>query len=100
VGVFIGGSFSNYELNNIRDINTSPMYQATGCTSPLLANRLSYYFNFTGPSVTVDTACSSSLVALHLACQSLHNGESSLAIVGGSQFNVLPDYFVAMSQAG
>ncbi|PQE07318.1 Beta-ketoacyl synthase domain-containing protein [Rutstroemia sp. NJR-2017a WRK4] len=100
VGVFIGGSFSNYELNNIRDLDTTPMYQATGCANSLLSNRLSYYFNLSGPSFTVDTACSSSLVALHLACQSLHSGESSLAIVGGSQLNLLPDYFVTMSQSG
>lgn len=100
VGVFIGASFADYELNNIRDTDSTPMYQATGCASSLLSNRISYYFNFTGPSITVDTACSSSLVALHLACQSLLNGESSLAIVGGAHLNLLPDYFTTMSQAG
>ncbi|ESZ94274.1 polyketide synthase [Sclerotinia borealis F-4128] len=100
VGVFVGGSFADYELNNVRDTDTAPMYQATGCAASLLANRLSYYFDFTGPSATVDTACSSSLSALHLACQSLRSGESSHAIVGSCHLNVLPDYFITMSMSG
>jgi hypothetical protein len=97
VGVFVGGSFADYELNNVRDTDTSPMYQATGCASALLANRLSYYFDFAGPSFTVDTACSSSLTGLHLACQSLRSGESTHAIVASCHLNILPDYFVTMS---
>jgi acyl transferase domain-containing protein len=43
-----------------------------------MANRISYAFNFHGPSMTIDTGCSGSLVAVHLAAQSLRNGESSL----------------------
>lgn len=97
VAVFVGGSFADYELNNVRDTETSPMYQATGCAPAILANRLSYYFDFAGPSATVDTACSSSLAALHLACQSLNSGESTHAIVASCHLNILPDYFVTMS---
>jgi len=64
VGVFVGGSFADYELRNCRDTDSTPMYQATGCAQSLLSNRISYYFDFSGPSFTVDTACSSSLGAL------------------------------------
>ena len=99
VGVFVGGSFPDYEVRNCRDIETAPMYQATGCAPALLANRLSYFFNFSGPSFTVDTACSSSLAALHLACQSLRSGESSEAIVASCHLNILPDLFVTMSMS-
>jgi acyl transferase domain-containing protein len=95
VGVYVGGSFADYELRNCRD--TEPMYQATGCAQSLLANRLSYYFGLTGPSFTCDTACSSSLTALHLAFQSLQSGESNQAIVASCHLNLLPDYFVIMS---
>ncbi|KAG9237456.1 putative polyketide synthase [Amylocarpus encephaloides] len=96
VGVYVGGSFADYELRNCRDTDTAPMYQATGCAASLLANRLSYYFGLTGPSFTCDTACSSSLTALHLACQSLQNGESSQAIVASCHLNILPDYFITI----
>jgi len=99
VGVFVGGSFADYELRNCRDTDTTPMYQATGCAQSLLANRISYYFDFSGPSFTVDTACSSSLSALHLACQSLRDGESSQAIVASCHLNILPDYFITMSMS-
>ncbi|KAE9366807.1 putative polyketide synthase [Stipitochalara longipes BDJ] len=75
------------------------MYQATGCAQSLLSNRISYYFDFSGPSFTVDTACSSSLSALHLACQSLRSGESSQAIVASCHLNLLPDYFIIMSMS-
>ncbi|KAJ5902692.1 hypothetical protein N7495_003220 [Penicillium taxi] len=85
VGVFVGGNFADYELRNLRDIDTCPMYQATGNAPSLQSNRISYFFNLQGPSITLDTACSSSLVALHYAVQSLRTGESSEALVAGSK---------------
>ncbi|CZR56253.1 related to polyketide synthase [Phialocephala subalpina] len=75
VGVYVGGSFADYELRNCRDLDTTPMHQATG------------------------TACSSGLTALHLACQSLRIGESTSAIVASCHLNILPDYFVTMSMS-
>lgn len=99
VGVFAGGSYPDYEINNTRDISAIPMYAATGTAMALQANRISYYFDLNGPSVTVDTACSSSLSALHLACQSLRNGECSMAIVGGCHLNIIPEPFVSMTRS-
>ncbi|KAJ5082078.1 type I iterative polyketide synthase [Penicillium argentinense] len=99
VGVFVGGNFADYELRNLRDIETTPMYQATGNAPSLQSNRISYFFDLSGPSLTVDTACSSSLVALHYAVQSLRSGESKEALVGGCRLNILPDYFVSMSMS-
>jgi acyl transferase domain-containing protein len=63
----------------------------------MLSNRLSYFYNLSGPSFTVDTACSASLVALHLACQSLRTGECSSAIVGGVNYILDPNGFVTLS---
>lgn len=97
VGVFVGGSFSDYSLYCLRDLDTSPPYEGTGTAQSVLSNRLSYYFDLKGPSVTVDTACSSTMAALHLACQSVRSGESSQAIVGGSHLNLVPEIFVSMS---
>lgn len=99
VGVFVGGNFADYELRNLRDIETCPVYQATGNAPSLQSNRISYFFDLSGPSLTVDTACSSSLVALHYAVQSLRSGESKEALVGGCRLNLLPDYFVSMSMS-
>src|SRR5260370_27764532 len=48
-----------------------------------IANRVSYWMNLSGPSLTLDPACSSSLTALYLACEAIHAGECSAAIVGG-----------------
>ena len=53
-------------------------YVGTGTEFSILANRLSWFYDLTGPSVSLDTACSSSLMALHLACQSLKAGEADM----------------------
>ncbi len=45
-----------------------------------IANRVSYLFDFQGPSIAVDTACSSSLTAIHLALESIYSGSSESAI--------------------
>ncbi|KAL8339056.1 hypothetical protein RB598_007393 [Gaeumannomyces tritici] len=100
VGVYAGGSFTDYELNNLRDLDTAPMHQSTGNAPSLLANRVSYFFDFRGPSYTVDTACSSSLTALHLAVQSLRSGDASVVVLASSHLNLLPDHFVSMSSQG
>lgn len=65
----------------------------------IAANRISYVFDFVGPSVALDTACSSSLSAVHLACQSLRNGECALAVAGGASLLLKPEQTVATSKA-
>ena len=74
--VHVGAFLHEYEIMLLRDPELQAKYRATGTGQSILANRLSWFYNFTGPSIMLDTACSSSLVAVHLACQSLRNGES------------------------
>lgn len=62
-----------------------------------MANRVSYLFNFQGPSLSVDTACSSSLTAIHLAVESLHSGTSECAIVGGVNLILDPIQYLSLS---
>ncbi|KAH7364106.1 BcPKS8, polyketide synthase [Rhexocercosporidium sp. MPI-PUGE-AT-0058] len=99
VGVFIGGSFAEYESQLFSDTESIPMYQATGNAFAMQSNRLSHFFDLRGPSFTMDTACSSSLVALHQACQSLRIGESQMALVGGCHLNTLPEFWISMSMS-
>ncbi|CAI6336292.1 unnamed protein product [Periconia digitata] len=99
VGVFVGGTFSDYDADLFRDAETIPMHQATGCHMAMQANRVSHFFDFRGPSFTLDTACSSSLVALHNACQSLRLGESTMAVAAGVHLNMLPEFWISMSMS-
>jgi len=48
-----------------------------------ISGRLSYFYNFNGPSICIDTACSSGLVAMHTACLNLKLHQCAAAIVGG-----------------
>ncbi|KAI4863957.1 putative polyketide synthase [Hypoxylon rubiginosum] len=94
---YVGCFSRDYNEMLTHDPETSPVYVSTGNGAAILSNRVSYFFDLKGPSLTVDTACSSSLVALHLACQSLRNGESKAALVGGTNLIFNPDVMIAMS---
>ncbi|WP_441349100.1 amino acid adenylation domain-containing protein, partial [Streptomyces sp. NTH33] len=65
-----------------------------------VANRVSFFFDFTGPSLAVDTACSASLTAVHLACQSIRSGECAAAIAGGVNLILHPHHLRSLAQAG
>lgn len=67
-------------------------------SSASIANRVSYYFNFHGPSMAVDTMCSSSLTSIHLACQSLQQDECEAAIAGGVNVSIHPNKYLMLSQ--
>ncbi|XP_028410208.1 uncharacterized protein LOC114532811 [Dendronephthya gigantea] len=82
-GVYVGSMNIEYsslvmDQSNIRKID---QFSSTGCALSVLANRISFSLNLTGPSLTLDTACSSSLVALDVAYAHLQNGECDAAIV-------------------
>ncbi len=95
-GVFMG--ISSHDYSSL--VKTDDPYSLTGNTGCIAANRLSYLFNFRGPSFAIDTACSSSLVAIHLACQSLQSGECQLALAGGVQAILAAKLTVNFSKAG
>ncbi len=99
VGVFVGISTYDYGANQLRDPRRiTDGYLNTGSALSIAANRISYFFDFRGPSMAVDTACSSSLVATHLACQSLRSGESSLALAGGVNVILSPAVTIGFSK--
>jgi amino acid adenylation domain-containing protein len=91
-GVFIGISTSDYALRlTPRQRLAAGGYLGTGTAHSTAAGRISHVFGLTGPCLAVDTACSSSLVAVHLACQSLRQGESDLALAGGVNLLLAPE---------
>src|ERR1700742_72493 len=103
VGVFVGGFTLDYQL--LQNQGRTSRYRfkthsATGMMMTMLANRISFTFDFRGPSMTIDTACSSSLVAVHLAALSIWNSECDLAIAGGVNIMVGPNTAIAESKSG
>jgi acyl transferase domain-containing protein len=98
--VFVGVMFLDYQSVSVRGLESLPQYHATGVAMSILANRVSYFYDWKGPSVAVDTACSSSLVALHHAVQTLRSGEAEMAVAAGSNLILGPEPFVSESSVG
>lgn len=79
VGVYVGATYHKYCTC---DTNTDAP-RITSFGSVAVANPMSHYFNFQGPSISIDTMSSSSAVAVHMACESLIRGECQIAVAGG-----------------
>jgi acyl transferase domain-containing protein len=99
-GVFVGASNCDYS----RLIQESGLeieaHHGVGSSLAILANRISYFLDLSGPSLVIDTACSSSLVAVHSAVQSLRSGACGAALVGGVNLICHPDLSIAYHKAG
>ncbi|MER5556854.1 SDR family NAD(P)-dependent oxidoreductase [Streptomyces sp. NPDC002793] len=98
-GVFMGVCHADYAEMMEREGVRTDAYFPTGTAYSIIANRISYHFDFQGPSITNDTACSSSLVSVYEAVRALTNGECGLALAGGVNLIWSPKHFVAFSQA-
>lgn len=129
-GAFLAGLMNRDYETNAAHVHPSVInhWTGTGLAMSIAANRVSYIFNFTGPSLSIDCACSSSLVALHLACQSIKqgpkpktknlgwrkdafkyvrvpssgvftSGDCDMAVCGGVNCIIEPRVFVALSKA-
>lgn len=88
IALFAGATLSSYLFLNLYPnrhlIESLDRFQVLiGNDKDHLCTLTSYKLNLQGPSISVQTTCSTSLVAVHLACQSLLNGESDIALAGG-----------------
>ncbi|KAL4239386.1 hypothetical protein ACF0H5_000203 [Mactra antiquata] len=99
-GVFIGASASESHDAWSLDPESTVGYSMTGCTRSMFANRLSFFFDFKGPSYTIDTACSSSLLALDQALHSIRSGQCDAAVVGGANLCLKPAVAVQFMKLG
>ncbi|MCC7248348.1 MAG: SDR family NAD(P)-dependent oxidoreductase, partial [Lysobacter sp.] len=95
VGVYVGLMWGDYQLHGV-DRPQDDWVVPHSCYWAV-ANRVSYQFNFSGPSLTLDTACSSSLTAIHLACQAIRQGEIDVAIAGASNLSLHPNKYNLLS---
>ncbi|KAI5808347.1 hypothetical protein BZA77DRAFT_24773 [Pyronema omphalodes] len=97
VGVFVGAMYQEYQLYGAQE-QARGRFMAMPGNPSAIANRVSYFCNFNGPSLAVDTACSSSLTALHLACQSIRQGDCEVAFAGGVNVSIHPNKYIMLAQ--
>lgn len=97
IGVFVGVTTNTYMLWGDTQLREGKEYIPQSYPWSI-ANRVSYIFDFKGPSIPVDTACSSSLTAIHMACESLKNEECEVAVAGGVNLYLHPLKYIMLSQ--
>ncbi|HEX9926444.1 MAG TPA: polyketide synthase, partial [Anaerolineae bacterium] len=99
VGVFAGLSSHDYTDAQQGDTSLIDIHTASGNALSIAANRISYFFDFKGPSMAIDTACSSALVATYLACQSIWSGQCTMSLAGGANALLNPSLSIGFSKA-
>jgi acyl transferase domain-containing protein/SAM-dependent methyltransferase len=101
-GVFIAMYNTDFAewSRTVRWDKQSQVYLATGVGQAIVSNRISYLFNWHGPSEIISTACSSALVALHKAAQAIRAGDCQMALVGGVSLLLSPARILALSRLG
>ena len=99
-GVFMGVCFDDYAKFNVKSVDTTRIdaYDALGNFRSVAAGRISYFLGLHGPTMQLDTTCSSALLGVHLACQSLRNRESNIALAGGVNLMLEPGTTVGFSK--
>ena len=101
-GLFLGYAYAEYEHHLRRNLHRIPGAPPLSSSSPIyyLANRLSFLYDFQGPSEVINASCASSALAIHRACQSLVRGECDVAICGGVSLNLFEGDYAAIARYG
>lgn len=90
IGFYVGfaGRGSEYEKLLFPEEGADHGKVFTGNLTPVVASRLSYYMNLTGPAFLISSSCSSSLMAVHTAVKALQNGDCDMAVAGSVDFRI------------
>jgi len=101
-GVYVGCFALDYKLLSYSEMQSDLLgaHTSIGASATILSNRISHFFDFHGPSMSIDTACSSSMVGVHLACRSIWEGETDLAVAAGANLIFKPEWTIATSKGG
>ncbi|MEV8545957.1 type I polyketide synthase [Streptomyces sp. NPDC051572] len=99
-GVFAAALWNDYARLSGRDLHAIRQHTATGEDLSIISARICHTLGLRGPGIGITTACSGALVAVHLACQSLRDGDSELALAGGVNLLLAPESTVAMTKFG
>ncbi|MCC1493267.1 SDR family NAD(P)-dependent oxidoreductase [Cognatishimia sp. F0-27] len=99
VGVFAGVMYEEYQLLGVEETLRGNPVALSGSPASI-ANRVSWLFDFRGPSLAVDSMCSASLSALHLAMRAIRNGDCTTAIAGGVNLTLHPNKYLMMGRGG
>ncbi|MCF3118697.1 amino acid adenylation domain-containing protein [Streptomyces arenae] len=98
-GVFVGMMYGQYQLYGVQEaLRGEGLPPHSSFAS--VANRVSYFFDFSGPSVAVDTMCSSALVTIHQACQAIRSGDCDVAVAGGVNITSHPAKYLQLAWRG
>jgi 3-oxoacyl-(acyl-carrier-protein) synthase/aryl carrier-like protein len=100
VGVFVGMPAAEYQDILARHGKGPDGFALNSLTGSVAANRVSWTFNFNGPSEVIDTGCSSSLIAVHRAAEALRKGECTVALAAGINLLLTPDRFESLAASG
>ena len=95
IGVYVGTMWGQYQMFSTL-LDNQPALPSSIFAS--IANRVSYYFNWHGPSLAIDTMCSSAMTAVKMACDSINNNEAEMAIAGGVNLSIHPAKYIVLAQ--
>ncbi|MFI9306593.1 amino acid adenylation domain-containing protein [Streptomyces triculaminicus] len=100
-GIYVGVTNNDYVQSLLAHVAPGDLeaYALTGSASTFAAGRIAHWLGVHGPGLSVDTACSSSLVAVHLAVQALRGGDTDLALAGGVNVLLSPEWYTVLSKA-
>ncbi|CAG8961993.1 hypothetical protein HYFRA_00014100 [Hymenoscyphus fraxineus] len=100
IGCYVGTFGEDWHDIQQKDPQDTGIYRLTGHGDYVIPNRVSYEFDFKGPSMAFKTACSSSLIAIHTACAAIRNGDCESAVVGGTNLIIGPGMSISMTEQG